>query len=269
MRWRWIVLAVAMALLFGAPPLIAYRLLHSEQGLQFVLGQLGRIPNVRIEATGASGTLAGPLVVERLVVEHAAVRIEARGLRLDVVIRPLLNGELRFEELSAARVDVALKDREQPPPREPGFLPDFLRIEAREAHLSNLSLTLVNGERFEAASARAAFDINRWRIRLRELVIADPAGQIEGNVALTPGAGISTRIARVHGIESAWPDMRAGGWAAAGSRIDGGGSGVQRGFPGKAGRQGGCGPGPRRGAGAAASCGWQPRGRPLVPSGSS
>ena len=48
MRWRWIVLAVAMALLFGAPPLVAYRLLHSEQGLQFVLGQLGRIPNVRI-----------------------------------------------------------------------------------------------------------------------------------------------------------------------------------------------------------------------------
>jgi translocation and assembly module TamB len=194
MRWRWIVLAVAMALLFGAPPLIAYRLLHSEQGLQFVLGQLGRIPNVRIEATGASGTLAGPLAVERLVVEHAAVRIEARGLRLDVVIRPLLNGELRLEELSAASVDVALKDREKPPPREPGFLPEFLQIEARDARLSNLSLTLVNGERFEAASARAAVDMTRWRIRLRELVIEDPAGRLEGNVALRATEPLGLRV---------------------------------------------------------------------------
>jgi putative ABC transport system permease protein len=36
------------------------------------------------------------------------------------------------------------------------------------------------------------------------------AGSIEGNVALSPAPGISTRIARVHGIESAWPEMR--GW---------------------------------------------------------
>jgi translocation and assembly module TamB len=194
MRWRWILLAVAMALLFGAPPLVAYRLLHSEQGLQFVLGQLGRIPNVRIEATGASGTLAGPLAVERLVVEHAAVRIEARGLRLDAVIRPLLNGELRFEELSAASVDVVLKDREKPPPREPGFLPEFLQIEARDANLSNLSLTLVNGERLEAASARAALDMTRWRIRLRELVIDDPAGRLEGNVALRATEPLGLRV---------------------------------------------------------------------------
>ena len=194
MRWRWIILAVAMALLFGAPPLVAYRLLHSEQGLQFVLGQLGRIPNVRIEATGASGTLAGPLAVERLVVEHAAVRIEARGLRLDVVIRPLLNGELRFQELSASSVEVVLKDREKPPPREPGFLPDFLQIDARDARLANLSLTLVNGERFEAASARAAVDMTRWRIRLRELVIEDPAGRLEGNVALRATEPLGLRV---------------------------------------------------------------------------
>ena len=194
MRWRWIILAVAMALLFGAPPLVAYRLLHSEQGLQFVLGQLGRIPSVRIEATGASGTLAGPLAVERLVVEHAAVRIEARGLRLDVVIRPLLNGELRFEELSASSVEVVLKNREKPPPREPGFLPDFLQIDARDARLANLSLTLVNGERFEAASARAAVDMTRWRIRLRELVIEDPAGRLEGNVALRATEPLGLRV---------------------------------------------------------------------------
>ena len=195
MRWRLIALAAALVLLFGAPPLVAYRLLHSEQGLQFVLGQLGRIPNVRIEATGASGTLAGPLAVERLVVEHAAVRIEARGLRLDPVVRPLLNGELRFEELSAASVDVVLKDRGKPPPREPGFLPKFLQIEARDANLSNLSLTLVNGERLEVASARAALDMSRWRIRLRELVIEDPAGRLEGNIALRATESLGLRVA--------------------------------------------------------------------------
>ena len=195
MRWRLVVLAAALVLLFGTPPLVAYRLLHSEQGLHFLLGQLGRIPNVRIEATGASGTLAGPLAIDRLVVEHAAVRIEARGLRLDVRIRPLLNGEIHFEELSSTGVDVALKDREKPPPREPGFLPKFLQIDARDANLADVSLTLANGERLAVASVRAALDMTRWRIRLRNLVIEDPAGRLEGDVALRATEPLGLRVA--------------------------------------------------------------------------
>ena len=42
MRWRWIALAAVLALLVGAPVLVAYRLLQSEQGLQLVLQGLGR-----------------------------------------------------------------------------------------------------------------------------------------------------------------------------------------------------------------------------------
>ena len=194
MRWRWIAVAAALALLIGAPLLIAHRLLQSEQGLQFLLAQLGRIPNVRIEATGATGTLAGPLAVERLVIEHAAVYVEARGVRMHASIRALFGGDLKFVALSADAVDVVLKDRETPPPREPGFLPQFLSIDAPDVRLSALSLTLVNGKRFEAASVRTALDMTRWRIRLRELVIADPAGRLEGNVALRATEPLGLRV---------------------------------------------------------------------------
>jgi translocation and assembly module TamB len=195
MRWRWIALAAALALLVGAPVLVAYRLLQSEQGLQLVLAQLGRIPNVRIEATGASGTLAGPLTIERLVIEHDAVHVEARGLRLHAVLRSLLAGNLKFVSLSAEAVDVVLKERAPPPPREPGFLPRFLAIEAPAMRLSALSLTLVNGERIEAASARAALDMTRWRIRLTDLVIEDPAGRLEGDLTLRAAQPLELRVA--------------------------------------------------------------------------
>ena len=195
MRWRWIAVAAALALLIGAPLLVAHRLLQSEQGLQFLLAQLGRIPNVRIEVTGATGTLAGPLAIERLVIEHAAARVEARGVRMHAVIRSLLGGNVEIVALSADAVDVVLKDREKPPPREPGFLPQFLSIDAPDVRLSALSLTLANGERLEAASARAAIDMTRWRIRARELVIEDAAGRIEGNVAVRATAPLGLRVA--------------------------------------------------------------------------
>jgi len=86
--------------------------------------------------------------------------------------------------LSAEGVDVVLKEREPPPPREPGFLPRFLSIEAPGMRLSALSLTLVNGQRLEAASARAALDMTRSRVRLTNLVVEDPAGHLEGDLTL-------------------------------------------------------------------------------------
>ena len=126
MRRRWIVLGVAVLVLVGVPLGGAYQVLHSEAGVRWLLTQLRDLPTVRIEATGTSGTLAGPLSVEYLVVEHEAVRIEARGVQLDARLRPLLYGNVHLEQATIDKLDVFLKTREERPPEQPHFLPKFL-----------------------------------------------------------------------------------------------------------------------------------------------
>ena len=184
MRWRWIILAAVLVLLVAVPVVAVYRVLNSQAGLELALAQFQRLQNIRIEATGATGTLAGPLRVERLVIEHAAARIEVHDLRLRARMRGLLTGIVQFEQLEAARIEVVLKRREPPPPSELHFLPRFLEVEAPEVRLRNIGLVLQDGQRFEVASLDGALAMTRWRIVLTDLVIDDPAGRVEGNVTL-------------------------------------------------------------------------------------
>ncbi len=182
---------LVVALPFGA----AYRVLHEESGLQWLLAQLGRLPGLRIEATGASGTLAGPLAIERLLVDHAAVRIEARGLRLDARLRPLLGGNVHLEQASVAGLEVVLKTREEQPPEQPHFLPRFLEIAAPDLRLGNVGLTLPGGKRIGVASIRAALEMSRGSIALHDLVVEDPAGRIDGSLRLLSALPLRLRTA--------------------------------------------------------------------------
>ena len=90
MRWRWIIPIAVLVLLVIVPVVAVYRVLNSQAGLELALAQFQRLQNIRIEATGATGTLAGPLRVQRLVIEHEAVRIEAFDLRLQARMRELI-----------------------------------------------------------------------------------------------------------------------------------------------------------------------------------
>jgi translocation and assembly module TamB len=185
MRWRWIVLVALLVLLVGVPVAVVHHLLNSEAGLQFVLAQLQRLEGVRIEVTGARGTIAGTLRLERLVVDHEAVRIEADDVQLRGRVRGGLgNVSLQLPQFAAARVDVSLKRRDPPPPSELHFLPRLLEVEAPQVRLRSIGLTLQDGQRFEVASLDGALAMTRWRIDLTDLLIDDPAGRVEGNVTL-------------------------------------------------------------------------------------
>jgi translocation and assembly module TamB len=195
MRWRWIVLLAALALLVGGPLLVAHRLLHSEAGLQFVLAQLPRLGSVQVEVTGARGTLAGPLTVERLQVDHAAARIVLHRIRLDADVFGLLRGRLDVAEASAGRVEVILKEREPPPPSETHFLPRFLSIVAPRVQLADVALTLADGRQYGVAALDSALAMTRWRIDLTDLVVRDPAGRIDGAVTLRATQPLGLRVA--------------------------------------------------------------------------
>jgi translocation and assembly module TamB len=213
MRWRWILPVVALLVLVGLPLAALHRVLTTEAGLQWALAQLERIPTVRIEARGARGTLAGPLTVKRLVVDHEAARIEAQGIELDLRLGALLAGDVYLEQFTVERLQIELKEREPPPPEAPRFLPQFLEVAAPSLQVGNVGLTLADGQRFSVASIHGALAMTRWRIDLTDLAIEDPLGRIDGTLTLRATLPLGLRAA----LNGHWqlPDERTYRFAAA------------------------------------------------------
>jgi translocation and assembly module TamB len=197
MRRRWVLAIVAALLLalVAGPVVVVHRLLTTERGLHWALAQLVRLPAVRIEAHGASGTLAGPLTLQRLVVDHDAVHIEARGVRVDLRVASLLHGDVHFEQSRIDRLNVTLKRRDEQPPEQPHFLPQFLEVAAPDLRLGHVTLTLADDQAFSVQSLRGALAMTRWRIDLTDIVADDPAGRIDGALALRATLPLGLRVA--------------------------------------------------------------------------
>jgi translocation and assembly module TamB len=119
-------------------------LVGTEAGARFVLGRLLEATPVRIEAGNLSGTLAGPLRADSLVVEMPGARIEAENLELDWSPLALLLGRVRLQMLRAGellvRMDGAGDDAGDGQAQLPTVpLPvrvDDLLIERGEVHLA-------------------------------------------------------------------------------------------------------------------------------------
>jgi len=185
MRWRWVVLGVVLVALVGTPIFLGSRLLETDAGLRFALAQLDRLSSVRVVAMGANGRLAGPVTIDRLLIEHDAVRIEAENVRLDSLRpRTLLAGTLRLDGLSARHVEVTLKAHEERSQEPVRFLPSFLRIVAPAIEIDGAALTLASGERYAVDSVRGALAMTRWNIDLTDVVVEDRLGRIDGTLTL-------------------------------------------------------------------------------------
>ena len=76
-------LGIAIVLVLVALALAASRwLLFTEAGLQFVLARIEHLPTVSIKTTNARGTIAGSLSVDEIVVDHEALHLVARDVRV-------------------------------------------------------------------------------------------------------------------------------------------------------------------------------------------
>ncbi|HVN41482.1 MAG TPA: hypothetical protein VMT50_01775, partial [Steroidobacteraceae bacterium] len=193
MKARKVLIAgLALLLLAGAAAFL-YRLFYTEDGLRFALRQLEHIETVKVRVTGASGTLAGPLSADRIVVDHRTVHVEVRGLQVRPRIAALLGGAIRLEGLSASSVTVALKAHEPEPESTPHFLPAGLRIVAPEFSLRELSLTLENGTRFGLDHAYGSLRLSRSRLAVEHLTLDDRNGQLTGEVLLRAATPLGLR----------------------------------------------------------------------------
>jgi translocation and assembly module TamB len=182
-RLRWFLGLLALVLA-GALAWLSYWLLYTEPGLQFAVSQLQRIPGVQIEVAGARGRLAGPLAADRIVVDHEAAHIVARGVRVDPDAAGLLVGHVVLDGLSVGSADVRLKQRPPQPEAAPHFLPAGLRIHAPQFRLGPLSLTLQNGQPLALRGATGTLALTRWRLDLDPVDVRGADGRLTGSLAL-------------------------------------------------------------------------------------
>ncbi len=184
MRRRWQVLAAALLVAILATLGLGAWLLHSERGLQLVLARLAGLEQVRIEVEGPRGVLAGPFAADRVLVDTEAVRIEARGLRVDPDVTGLLAGTIRLAGLEVAGLAIVLKEREEQPATTPHFLPGFLRVSAPGIEVRDVAVTLANGRQLAVAAVRSDLRMTRWRIDAESMTLEDTAGRVEGELTL-------------------------------------------------------------------------------------
>jgi translocation and assembly module TamB len=184
MRWRRLILPALLLAAIGAGAILTQRLLYSEQGLQLLLARLQDLEKVKIEVYGAHGVLAGPLSADRLVIDHEAVHVEARGILVDPDFGGLLAGMVTLTGLEVANLEIVLKKREEQPPSTPYFLPGVLRLSAPAAAVLNVGVTLANGQKLLVAAVRGDVRMTRWRIDADPVAIDDPAGRIDGKLFL-------------------------------------------------------------------------------------
>lgn len=193
MKRRWLIAILAAVALGGGGAYFAHRLLYTPEGLALALRQLDRLETVKVSVTGARGVLAGSLSVDRIVVDHKAVHIEASGLHVEPRVRGLVAGSLRLEDVSIARIVVTLKHREDEPPSEMHFLPSWLRIVIPEFTADDIALTLANGDRYHVRHIDGSARITRWRIDVEPFTIDDPSGRVAGQVFLRAGLPLGLR----------------------------------------------------------------------------
>jgi translocation and assembly module TamB len=175
-----LLLLVALVGLF----IFAGWLLNTEAGLRFTLKRLETLSAVSITTQGARGTIDGPLSFDSIVIDHEALRVEARDVRLAPELKGLLSRTISLARVDAGAVTVTLRKREPEPPSEPHFMPRLLRLTVRAIDLRRVELVLANGQRYAVASIDGALDIDHWTLRAPRIAVSDPAGELAGELRL-------------------------------------------------------------------------------------
>jgi translocation and assembly module TamB len=197
MKWRWFVIAGLLLVLVAGLAVFSGWLLNTEAGLKFVLSRLESLSAVQITTRGARGTIGGPMSFDSVVIDHEALRIEARSVSLEPRLASLVSRTIALARVSAGAVTVTLKERAPQPPSAPHFMPRFLSLDVRELDLRNVDLGLPNGQRFAVAEVTGPVEIDRWTLTLPGFSLADPAGRLAGNLRLraTRPLGLRGRLA--------------------------------------------------------------------------
>lgn len=111
---KWIFIIV-IALLVAAPVALVGVLLYTQTGVSLIAGQLDRLERFGVRIEGLSGTLSGPLRIERLEVDNPRVHIVTHDIVAYLQLRELLVQTIRVSSLTARDTLVEIRTADTMP----------------------------------------------------------------------------------------------------------------------------------------------------------
>ncbi len=187
-RRTLIIIALALLVCLSVPALTVYWVCYTQSGLQWLAGRVSGLRTVRMEFSGLTGQLRGPIHIERFELDHERVHIVATGINADVRLRRVFLQTIDADYVNIASLQIQLKTRTSPEStRPPHFLPQWLRVNARAVSVGKATLTLVSGRQLEARETRAAAVLTGDRVRVKHASVISEGLLLAGDAMLTTG----------------------------------------------------------------------------------
>ncbi len=190
-RRGWII--TLAGLLLGLLALIgtATWLLQSQSAAQRVLAMLSTATAIQFE--GIHGTLAGPLQIDRVIVERPSQRVTLENLRLDWRPRALLRRQLHIVSLQVSRLLVTSKISQKNNPVTLPLslaLPITVQLDQATIDSGEIGWGPVNLIKLGAFAFSLGYDSAQYRLNVQKFAAssgqpnADISGDIQGEATL-------------------------------------------------------------------------------------
>ncbi|MBS0581325.1 MAG: translocation/assembly module TamB domain-containing protein [Proteobacteria bacterium] len=198
MRRILLVLAgILIVTLIVAPFAAIWSVLYTTGGAQFVARHLPRhLGSVNLQIEGISGTIAGGLHADRVVIEHELINVYVEGVEARVDVAPLLLQKIRSPLTTVRSARLEIKKRVHPAtPGPPGFLPRWLQISVDQLHVGSTSLSVYNGFKLQVDELNGGAVLRRLRISLFNITALLEGARVgvNGDLRATDPFGMAVR----------------------------------------------------------------------------
>jgi translocation and assembly module TamB len=211
-RWLRRLAAVALLLVVALGTLVAWS--RTEHALATVVQALQRASDGRLELHGVSGTLYGPLGVQRLVVREAGSELAVEALELEWSPAALLAATLRVDRLIAKAVSLKQAGGAPADTAPPPTLRIPLRVVFSEIRIAQLTVTSGASTRaFSPLAATLTLGLTRHTLALSEL--GTPWARVSGTLSVGAWAPFQleghARLSALQAVPLDAAEVRIGG----------------------------------------------------------
>ena len=193
-RRTLIIIALALLVCLSVPALTVYWVCYTESGLQRLAARVSGLRTVRMEFSGLTGVLRGPIHIERFELDHERVHIVATNVNADVHLRRIFLQTIELDHADIASLQIQLKARTSPETTQPPrFLPHWLRVNAHAVSVAESTLTLTSGRALEAKQARASAVLTSDRLKVEHASVTSEGLVLAGDAMLNAGQPLRLR----------------------------------------------------------------------------
>ncbi|HEY6641649.1 translocation/assembly module TamB domain-containing protein [Povalibacter sp.] len=197
---RKLLLILLLTVLVAVPIALIATLLYTPLGMSMIAAQLHRLEPMGVRIEGLSGTVLGTLRIARFELDHPSVHVVSHDIVATIDGRELLLQTIRVSSLTARDTLVEVRSAPPTPPsaKPMRFLPNFMRIDIRNAELTGLRYVNIDGTAIDATTLRTSARMSPRRLRIRDFRIEAPQFQLAGNGRLLAARPLGLEI-RVDG----------------------------------------------------------------------